>query len=612
MNWPGVYIYLTLWDPQRSDEELLVAAWKWLERSGARGMPMDFGESPVIRLWNAPPFLEPGSQTRLAVEEGDHPGGQVTLNVDEFWVCHVAREHRQPRAEVERLQADRYAAFYVAVDRMLEVVRPFLAAWPAEVPVDEMPTLDDDGSTVLTEGWVDVDRLDSVRREALAGVLGDALVPVGGGWRWTRVSDGRAKQIGDVLAGRLPPRAVPEADGADDERADIPPFFDLVFWAADRSDEQLLADVAAWAAAEGLSDDQVELSDQGDGPGWLPVRVDLFEFEELSWDRFDDLLAAGLDMLRRAAAAVRPSWIGLSPGPGFLVPGSFRDEFTGYLGDVWVRRSWVGDELLSELDAVADGAYREEVADGVLLVTEPGWAGVSIEWSDPDERIDRLQEVIEVLARAARASREPLRSTEFRWPWQEVLWFWAADRDDERLRADVAGWAAAEGLRPEWVELAELGDPGWRPVTVQLFGSEQPPSQEVLDRLTRDSLELLRRSAVAVRPSWVGLHVSDDLLIPGYPDGVAGTIENVWVRRDWIGEDLDELLEAEPGAYTEEVGDGVLLVTEPDQPGVSKDWWDKDTRAARVAEAAEVLGRAARASREPPAYEAPVLTWREA
>ena len=158
----------------------------------------------MLGLTTVRPFVEPRLRTELRVETWPHPGGQVTLLADEHWLFHEGPVGRQFLPVAEHVAASkRLRSFYAAVDRLVDEVRPFLAVWPAEGPVEELSTFEEDAaSLLLAEGWVDVGRLTDGRREKLERLLGDARVATQVGWRWWPVSERCAQEIGAVLARR--------------------------------------------------------------------------------------------------------------------------------------------------------------------------------------------------------------------------------------------------------------------------------------------------------------------------------------------------------------------------------------------------------------------------
>jgi hypothetical protein len=130
-------------------------------------------------------------------------------------------------------------------------------------------------------------------------------------------------------------------------------------------------------------------------PGWQAIVCELAP----------GAAAHGLDLVRRTAGTVGASWAALQPAGGLAVPGMDPDlPMTGVLVNPWVSRAWAG-EALPELEAVFAGAHREEVADGVLWVTDVRLADVpDPSWGDDDTRWDRLVAAAEVLGRVARRS----------------------------------------------------------------------------------------------------------------------------------------------------------------------------------------------------------------
>ena len=130
------------------------------------------------------------------------------------------------------------------------------------------------------------------------------------------------------------------------------------------------------------------------------------------------------------------------------------------------------------------------------------------------------------------------------------VWWWSQGEDPATVRSRVAG------LLPEPVEarVDTSGDPGWQAVIADLERGEAAAG-----------LELLRSSVAGVRPSWAALQPAGGLAVPGMdPDlPMTGVLVNPWVSREWAGDALPRLDRALSGAHREELGDGVLWVTDP-------------------------------------------------
>jgi hypothetical protein len=210
-------------------------------------------------------------------------------------------------------------------------------------------------------------------------VLRPGAAPAGD-WRRRRAL---AAAVFEAWTGRAvpPPADDPEAPAAD---AVVP---EVWWWTPDADPEALLGRVSAE-----LPEPVKAYVGPGE-PGWQPVVCELAP----------GAAPQGLDLVRRTAATVAASWVALQPSGGLAVPG-FDPELpmTGVLVNPWVSRSWAGDAL-PELEAAFTGAYREEVADGVLWVTDARLAPVpDPTWTDDDTRWARLVTAADVLSRAAR------------------------------------------------------------------------------------------------------------------------------------------------------------------------------------------------------------------
>ena len=73
-----------------------------------------------------------------------------------------------------------------------------------------------------------------------------------------------------------------------------------------------------------------------------------------------------------------------------------------------MSRDWIPEADLAALEEVLQGAHREDVGGGVLLVTDRVVVDDVAEWSDdPDEWWRRVVDAAAVLARVARGSRPP-------------------------------------------------------------------------------------------------------------------------------------------------------------------------------------------------------------
>jgi hypothetical protein len=279
-----------------------------------------------------------------------------------------------------------------------------------ELSVDLVPDPPPQLSELLFNvGWVDPNRLDERQRRAFDQALQHGpRADVAGGWWWSgdasldplgRTAEdppGLARAVYGAWTGRPAPAPAEEEGWPSDMPTGLP---ELWFWSAERDEEELAADVWEWAVSEGVPPESIGVGLNGE-PGWFPVVVDLDP---------DADLTAGLDRLRRAVAAVRPSWAALLPESGIAVPGLTPDiPSTGVVPNVWVSAAWMPDEARAHLDTVLDGAHREEITGGVLWVTDPELVpdGRFADWCyDPAAKWDRLVDAASILAITARASR---------------------------------------------------------------------------------------------------------------------------------------------------------------------------------------------------------------
>jgi len=163
------------------------------------------------------------------------------------------------------------------------------------------------------------------------------------------------------------PGAPPRPD--DDPAAAIP----QLWWWSQAEDPQDVHERVAAALPDGAE----SWVDPSGEPGWQAV------ITNLGLGR----AAEGLRLLRDAVAAVRPSWAAVQPAGGLAVPGMDPSlPMTGVLANPWISRAWAGSEL-PELEAALAGTHREELAGGVLWVTDPRLADLPDDsWADDDVR----------------------------------------------------------------------------------------------------------------------------------------------------------------------------------------------------------------------------------
>ena len=398
---PGPSLWVAVWDPDRDDEGLVDALATALERAGAKVRRARRDGEPLALFQRYQAFGPPGEE--LAIEParpGGGPGGLVQFAVD------VAFFEEHPKLK----PAKAWGRFRDGLGRLLGEVRPLLAVCAVEFPVDELPDPPPETAEHLFRtGWVNPERLDEQRRRAFERALdGGPVSELAGGWWWSAdpaldpaglgAADERALTRALYQAWTERPLLASLGEEPAAHSGPLAPC-ELWFWAADRDDEQLLADVRAWAEGEGHGAGTVGLGSNG-APGWFPVTLSFGDDAEP---------AAALAALRQAVARVQPSWGALLPESGIAVPGLTPDyPSTGVLPNVWVQRDWIGGERLERLRTALDGAHAEELAGGVLLVTMPELLpeGQFAEWCrDPAARWDRLVDAAAILAEAARASR---------------------------------------------------------------------------------------------------------------------------------------------------------------------------------------------------------------
>ncbi|MGH9039597.1 MAG: hypothetical protein ACRDZ3_05145 [Acidimicrobiia bacterium] len=398
------YLWIGVWDPDRTDDELSAACAASFERRGARVVPKITEDGRrVIRISHYEALCPPGDY--LLVEPGREdagPGGlvQIVVPIDYF--------EEPPRLK----PAKAWARMRTALERLLTDVRPLLMVCPVELSVDLVPDPPEELSELLFNvGWVDPQRLDERQRRAFdEALLLGPRADVAGGWWWSGdpnlEAEGRTaddpRSLARAVYGAWTRRPAPGPDTREEWPDDLPTAQpELWFWAAERTDEALEADIARWGGDEGVPPERIGVGTNGE-PGWFPVVVELDP---------DGGVTVGINLLRRAVASVRLSWGAFLPESGIAVPGLTPEiPSTGVLPNVWVSDGWLVGEARAEVEAALDGAHREELEGGVLLVTDPevlpdgdfaGWC------YDPAARGDRLVDAASILARTARASRRP-------------------------------------------------------------------------------------------------------------------------------------------------------------------------------------------------------------
>jgi hypothetical protein len=409
---PDVLMSFGLFDPERSGEELVDACMRSLSHVGAQvertNRPFGGGEA-MVRLGTYPPLNPRGGDLEVRTwldEIEDTPRSLVTCDL----FIDPERDGGDDPSGVWR-------RFREAAVRLAGDVRPLISTWGNESANFDLDYASDlFAAHMYWEGWVDPARFDAARRAQLDAALsaGPRGEWAGGWWWWPAELDDDPSEItpAQARAARTRSEAIWTAVTGR-SRSDLDEYRErqrsqgyglprprLMFWAADRDDERLLDDVRDWGAANSHPPGEVDLgSDIGGGPGWLPVQVPLDpEAEPTVW----------LDALRAAVAAVQPSWGALQVGNDGGVPGLDPTFLTiAWLENVWVRHDWIGDRLAA-LTRHLDGAHRETLAGGTLLVTNPRAVPSEqlADWcSDDDTLRNHLSHAAGILGLAARASR---------------------------------------------------------------------------------------------------------------------------------------------------------------------------------------------------------------
>jgi hypothetical protein len=382
------YLHLGFYDPRRDGESLREAARVYLAIAGADVGPPSWRLGPGTALAGDD---RPATLELVAVERGGLAQLVVSLG------------------ELAGAPRDAWVAMYTAALDLAAGVRPVLATIAVEEPPDGIVDPSWPGSSRLFEaGWADPERFGPAQRLRFANLAAAGIVtPYGGGLAWgvdevlrpgrPRDDDWRRRRalaaaVFEAWTGRAAPPPADDPHPAPDAAPDAAPDVavpEVWWWTQDGEPENLRERLAAE-----LPEPVKPYVGPGD-PGWQAVVCELAP----------GAAAHGLDLVRRTAATAGASWIAVQPAGGLAVPGMDPDlPMTGVLVNPWVSRAWAG-EALPQLEAVFAGAHREEVADGVLWVTDTRLADVADpSWGDDDTRWDRLVAAAGVLAQVARRS----------------------------------------------------------------------------------------------------------------------------------------------------------------------------------------------------------------
>jgi hypothetical protein len=369
------YLHLGFYDPHRDAESVREAARVYLMVAGADVGPPD---------WRLGPGTALAADGRPATLELVAPGlAQLVVSL----------------GELEGAPPDAWVAVYAAALELAAGVRPVIATIAVEEPPEGIVAPSwPDASRLFEAGWADPERLGPAQRLRFdALVTAGVVLPYGGGLAWGvdevlrpgapprqdwRRRRALAAAVFEAWTGRAVPPPADSVAAAPD--AVVP---EVWWWTPDADPEALLGRVSAELPAP------VKAYLGPGEPGWQPVVCELTP----------GAAAQGLDLVRRTAATVSASWVALQPSGGLAVPGFDPSlPMTGVLVNPWVSRPWAGSAL-PELESAFAGAHREELADGVLWVTDARLADVpDRSWADDATRWDRLVAAAEVLSGIAR------------------------------------------------------------------------------------------------------------------------------------------------------------------------------------------------------------------
>jgi hypothetical protein len=379
------YLFVGLYDPQRDGETLREAARVYLMLAGADVAMPDWEVGPGT------PLAPEGRPAWLEVLQAEPAGmAQVVVSLGGF-------EDATPE---QRRELD------AAVLDLVAGVRPAFATVAVEMTAEGLPELSwPESWPVFATGWADPTRLSAAQRLRFEDLAEAGVVaPYADGLAWGLdrvvrpdaegpdvVPAALAAAVYEAWTGRVAPDPAERADHLPAPDVDPAAPIPQVWWWEQGGDPEALRDRLA-AALPDVANPAVLPGE----PGWQPVVCELMP----------GAAARGLDVLRRSVGAVTPSWAAVQPAGGLAVPGFDPDlPVTGVLVNPWVSKAWA-DDALPELEAALAGAYREEVADGVLWVTDQRLAEVPDEsWGDDDVRWRRLVAVADILGRRARRDK---------------------------------------------------------------------------------------------------------------------------------------------------------------------------------------------------------------
>jgi len=392
---PGPLLYLGLWDAEVSSLGLLDRVCTHLAGAGATiERAHEFGA--VIR--DFAPFVADGDTAGVhIIDPQGGPDGllQVVTSIEDI--------NGSPRPV--------WRPFLDQVLALVQAVNPALAVVAVEWPADDLPDPDWESATMLfNTGWVNLSKCRLEQRAAFEDILRLGLASrLGDGVWWSIWDDLNPEnepnvhpqplflaRVYEAWTGRKPsPEQLDWPEPVTLSAEEMAPR-QLWFWSASTSVEILEQRVALAAKTRGLA---TKVSDFGQLAPW-PIVIS--QFVPLGRS-----IEALLKDLRAIVGQIALSWAGVQPKSGFVMPGpDAQNPFLSIVTHPWVSREWIGDELPRLEEALA-GCHREELAAGILWITDPDLVPdghFADDWYDAHERFERLIAAAEVLGQAARRS----------------------------------------------------------------------------------------------------------------------------------------------------------------------------------------------------------------